>query len=160
MAERRLNFVENTKYCIESVWLYSHYYGDMLFTSQRLFAANEGYAAVTILFNAMELLFKSLRENFKGTFNQDVTDLHQKNIITEDEKFFLIDENVGIHKMRNYMTHRNAYQYCFESLEGKALPFVEADTWIEIYASIAPVCIRIMNNAVVRCRENETDYAH
>ena len=140
---------------IESVWLYSHYYGDMLFTAQRLYAANEGYAAVTILFNAMELLFKSLRENFKGTFNQDVAELYKKAILTEEEKFFLIDENVGIHKIRNYMTHRNAYQYCFESPEAKVLPFVETDTWMEIYAFIAPICIRIMNNAVVRNRETE-----
>ena len=145
------------KDCIENVWLYSHYYGDMLLAAQRLYTTNEGYAAVTILFNAMELLFKSLRENFKGTFNQDVTVLYQKNFLTEDEKFFLIDENAGIHKMRNYMTHRNAYQYCFEGPEGKALPFVEADTWIELYAYIAPTCIRIMNNAVVRYQANETD---
>ena len=129
----------------------------MLFTSQRLYVANEGYAAVTILFNAMELLFKSLRENFKGTFNQDVSDLHQKNILTEEETFFLVDENVGVHKTRNYMIHRNAYQFCFESPYGKALPFVDADTWIEIYAHIAPICIKIMNNAVVRNRENEND---
>lgn len=149
--------MEVMKDCIECVWLYSHYYGDMLFTAQRLYTADEGYAAVTILFNAMELLFKSLRENFKGTFNQDVADLHQRGFLTEDEKYFLIDENVGIHKTRNYMTHRNAYQYCFESPEGAALPFVEADTWIEIYANIAPTCIRIMNNAVVRCRENTTE---
>ena len=149
--------MEVMKECIESVWQYSHYYGDMLFTAQRLYAASEGYAAVTILFNAMELLFKSLRENFRGTFNQDVSDLHQKNILSEDEKIFLIDENVGIHKTRNYMAHRNAYQYCFESPEGKALPFVEADTWIEIYAHIAPICIKIMNNAVVRHREYEKD---
>lgn len=145
------------KDCIESVWRYSHYYGDMLFTAQRLYAAGEGYAAVTILFNSMELLFKSLRENFKGTFNQDVADLHQRRFLTEEEKYFLIDEEVGIHKTRNYMTHRNAYKYCFESPDGKALPFVEADTWIEIYAYIAPICIRIMNNAVVRQRENETE---
>lgn len=144
-----------TKDCIESVWLYSHYYGDMLFAAQRLHTIGEGYAAVTILFNAMELIFKSLRENFKGTFNQDVSDLCQKNILTENEKNFLIDENAGIHKIRNYMTHRNAYQYCFENPEGKALPFVEADTWIEIYAHIAPICIRIMNNAVVRHCEYE-----
>lgn len=145
------------KNCIESVWLYSHYYGDMLFTAQRLYATNEGYAAITILFNAMELLFKSLRENFKGTFNQDVLDLHQKNYLTEEEKIFLIDENVGIHKIRNYMTHRNAYQYCFESPEGKSLPFIEADTWMQIYEYIAPICIKIMNNALVRHREKGAD---
>lgn len=149
--------MEVMKDCIESVWLYSHYYGDMLFTAQRLYAANEGYAAVTILFNAMELLFKSLRENFNGTFNQDVADLHQRRFLTKDERFFLIDEKVGIHKTRNYMTHRNAYQFCFESADGKLLPFIEADTWVEIYANIAPTCIRIMNNAVVRHRANETD---
>lgn len=157
MERDERDIVEIMKECIERVWLYSHYYGDMLFTSQRLFAANEGYAAVTILFNVMELLFKSLRENYNGTFKQDVADLQHKSILTEDEIIFLIDENLGIHKVRNYMTHRNAYQYCFESPEGKALPFVEADTWIEIYAYIAPICIRIMNNAVIRNQAKETD---
>lgn len=143
--------------CIESVWLYSHYYGDMLFTAQRLYSSAEGYAAVTILFNTMELVFKSLREDFKGTFNQDVSDLCKKGLLTEEERSFLIDDTVGVHKIRNYMTHRNAYQYCFESPSGKALPFIEADTWMEIYDSIAPMCIRVLNNAVVRNRKSNEE---
>lgn len=138
--------------CIESVWLYSHYYGDMLFTSQRLYSLAEGYAAIIILFNTLELVFKSLRENFKGTFSEDVSDLYKKKLLTEEEQLFLIDDMVGIHKIRNCMTHRNAYQYCFEAPDGKALPFIEADTWMEIYNSVAPMCFIILNNAVVRSR--------
>lgn len=40
----------------------------------------------------------------------------------------------------------------FEAPEGKALPFIEADTWMEIYNSVAPMCFVILNNAVVRSR--------
>ena len=140
------------KECIENVWLYSHYYGDMLFTAQRLNDANEGYAAVIILFNAAELIFKSLRENFKENFNQDISALCAAGILSEEEKKFFIDEEYGVHRIRNYMTHRNAYQFCFEAPNGKALPFIEADTWIEIYGNIAPVTMAFLSNAITRTR--------
>jgi len=53
---------------IDEIWQYSHYYGDMLFTSLRLHENEEDYAAILVLFNAMELICKSVRENYNQNF--------------------------------------------------------------------------------------------
>jgi hypothetical protein len=53
---------------IDDIWQYSHYYGDMLFTSLRLHDNEEDYAAILVLFNAMELICKSVRENYNQNF--------------------------------------------------------------------------------------------
>lgn len=48
---------------IDDIWKYSRYYGDMIAASVRLHDNEEDYAAMMILFNALELIFKSVREN-------------------------------------------------------------------------------------------------
>ena len=65
---------------IDSIWLYSRYYGNMVSTAQRLYDDEEGYAAVVILLNATELIFKSLRENYSDNFNRDIVALADENI--------------------------------------------------------------------------------
>ncbi len=135
---------------IEVVWLYSHYYGDMLFTAQRLFQINEGYAAVSMLLNATELIFKSMRDKFNQTFNQDLAALCEDGIIDNEEWSLFNQEGSGIRAIRNIMTHKNAYMYCFESPDGKALPFTEADTWMTIYSNYAPAIFATLGNAIQR----------
>lgn len=99
-----------TKDKIECVWQYSRYYGDMLFTSLRLYDSGEGYSAIAILFNAVELIFKSFRENYEENFNQDIAVLTEAGLLTADEKDFFDNPQYGIRKIRNIMTHREAYQ--------------------------------------------------
>lgn len=136
------------KDAIERVWLYSHYYGDMLFTAQRLRESEESNAAFTILMNATELIFKSLRENFSQTFNQDIEYLRENGYLSDDEATFF--EVNSIREIRNIMAHRDAYQYCIESPNGKALPLVETSTWDELYDNCAPTVLAILHNAVSR----------
>ena len=118
---------------LNSIWHYSHYYGDMLFSAKRLYDNEEPYAAVMILFNATELLLKSVRGNYSKTFSEDVETLVKQGILTVEEQKYLNDE-MGIKNIRNIMTHRNAYQYCLESLEGKAFTFSDPETWSIIFA--------------------------
>ena len=139
-----------TKDKIECVWQYSRYYGDMLFTSLRLYDSGEGYSATAILFNAVELIFKSFRENYEENFNQDIAALTEAGVLTADEKDFFDSPQYGIRKIRNIMTHREAYQYCLEDSNGKALPFVEADTWMLLYGNYSDRIIDIVYNALIR----------
>jgi len=44
------------------------------------------------------------------------------NILSEEDYHFLASKESGIRGIRNIMTHRNAYQYCLEGTDGKALP--------------------------------------
>ena len=132
---------------IETVWLYSRYCGDMLFTAQRLYTVNEGYAACVLLFNAIELLFKSLRQNDKGTFNEDAVDLYERNILSVDDLNFVQNKDSGIRVIRNIMMHKDAYQYCFE-VDNVALPFYEPSTWLSLYEDIAPKVLIMLSSAV------------
>lgn len=129
---------------IDEIWQYSHYYGDMLFTSLRLHENEEDYAAILVLFNAMELICKSVRENYNQNFLQDLSDLKNNNILSEEDYHFLASKESGIRGIRNIMTHRNAYQYCLEGTDGKALPFAEPGTWTIVFESYAPRIIQIL----------------
>jgi len=137
---------------IEHIWLYSKYYGDMVFTAQRLYSNGEGYAAMVILLNATELIFKSVREDFSQNFNQDVADLINEGLLEEDEKEFIENKRYGVREIRNIMTHREAYQYCFESSTGTVLPFIEVDTWLTIYRDYSPKIIDILYKVLVRSK--------
>jgi hypothetical protein len=129
---------------IDEIWQYSRYYGDMLFTALRLHDEEEDYAAILVLFNAMELICKSVRENYNQNFLEDLADLKNKNILLAEDYEFLSNKEYGIRGIRNIMTHRNAYQYCLEDSEGKALPLSEVGTWTILFESHAPRIIQIL----------------
>ncbi len=140
---------------IDIIWGYSHYYGDMIATVMRLHEEEEDYAAILILFNAMELVFKSLRGNFNQNINQDLEELKNKKILTEDEFLFLNNKENGIREIRNIMTHRNAYQYCIEDADGVALPFSDSGTWSIIYDLYAPRIIDILVRSIHKSTSQE-----
>lgn len=133
---------------IDEIWQYSHYYGDMLFTALRLHDDEEDYAAILVLFNTMELICKSVRENYNQNFLEDLSDLKDKNILTEENYEFLANKEYGIRGIRNIMTHRDAYQHCLEDSNGKALPFAEVGTWTIIFESYAPRIIKILYEVI------------
>lgn len=140
---------------IDIIWGYSRCYGDMIATVVKLHEEEEDYAAILILFNAMELVFKSLRENFKQNINQDLEDLKNKEILTEDEYLFFNNKENGIREIRNIMTHRNAYQYCIEDADGVALPFSDFGTWSIIYDLYALRIIDILVRAIHKSDSQE-----
>lgn len=144
--------IMTTKDKIEFIWQYSHYYSDMLFTSLRLYDNGEGYAATVVLFNAVELVFKSLRDNYKDNFNHDIKALRDAGILTETEKEFFDNKNYGIREIRNIMTHREAYKYCLEDSDGKALPFIEPSTWLLVFEKYSETIIDILYNALIRSK--------
>lgn len=116
----------------------------MLSTALRLHDGEEDYTAILVLFYAMELICKSVRENYNQNFLEDLSDLKNKNILSEEYYEFLANKESGIRGIRNIMTHRNAYQYCLEDPEGKALPLSEVGTWTMIFESYAPKIIQIL----------------
>ncbi len=134
--------------CIDTIWGYSKYYGDLVASSQRFFEMGEGYAAFLMLFNATELIFKSLRESDKETLACDINYLKTKGILEEEEAAFFLNEN-GPKRIRNIMTHRDLYQYCFE-IDNKAYFFADRETWSVVYEKFAPTIIVILYNAILR----------
>lgn len=130
---------------INDVWQYSHYYADMISTSNRLYNSEEYYAAVLILLNATELIFKSVRENFNENFNQDIKHLKEQNILTEEEYNFISSKQFGVREIRNIITHRDVYQHCMEDSNGNACLFSDSGTWRLVYENYSPRLIGIIN---------------
>jgi len=133
---------------LEYIWQYSKYYGDMLATTKRLYDDEEYYASIMILFNATELICKSVRDNYAGNFANDLKWLNEHGLLNDEDYSFLDGKENGIRSIRNIMMHRDAYQYCLESENGKALPFTESDTWQLVYDSYAPRIIEILSKLV------------
>ena len=133
---------------LEYIWQYSKYYGDMLATTKRLYDDEEYYASIMILFNATELICKSVRDNYTGNFANDLKWLNEHGLLNDEDYSFLDGKENGIRSIRNIMMHRDAYQYCLESENGKALPFTESDTWQLVYDSYAPSIIEILSKLV------------
>lgn len=133
---------------LEYIWQYSKYYGDMLATTKRLYDDEEYYASIMIMFNATELICKSVRDNYAGNFANDLKWLNEHGLLNDEDYSFLDGKENGIRSIRNIMMHRDAYQYCLESENGKALPFTESDTWQLVYDSYAPRIIEILSKLV------------
>ena len=116
----------------------------MLNTACCLYDKDEWYAATLILFNAIELLLKAYREDFRKGFFQDIESLKVEGLITEDEKSFFDNKNNGLRLIRNLITHKDAYEYFFVSPDGILYPFSEADTWELVFHFFAPRSIEIL----------------
>lgn len=129
---------------IDVIWQHSRYYGDMVATSLRLHNEGENYAALMILFNAMELILKSVRENYQENLVNDINDLKNKGLLSEEDCLFPNNKENGIREIRNILTHRDAYQYVFEDLDGNAMLFSDNNTWNVIYTTYSSRIIDIL----------------
>lgn len=134
---------------IERIWEYSRFYGELLYSANRLNQNGDGYAAFLLLFNVLELICKSLRESDKDNIFGDIIWLADNGLFTQEEKEFLSGEN-GIRKIRNIMTHRNPYSFFYVDDEGIIYPFAESETWGIAYREYAPRVIRILSKAIER----------
>lgn len=132
----------------EYIWQYSKYYGDMMATTKRLYDNGEYYTSVTLLFNVTELICKAVKDDYAGNFSNDLKWLNEHGLLNDEDYSFLDGKENGMRNIRNIMMHRDAYQYCLESENGKALPFTESDTWQLVYASYAPRIIEILSKLV------------
>lgn len=132
----------------EQIWQYSRYYGEMLYAAQHLYEIGEGYAAFSILLNAMEHIIKALREDDSDKLVNDIRWLKEIGAISEEDAFFLNgSKESGIRKIRNLMTHKDLYQYCVD-VEGTAYPFADKETWIFLYEMLSPRIIAILCKAI------------
>lgn len=98
------------------------------------------------------MICKSIRQTDDEKITQNITWLFEQGFITEDEKEYLNGEN-GIRKIRNFITHRDVYEYCFEDENGIAYSFADTETWDMAYDFYAPRTIEILCNAIVKSNQ-------
>ena len=133
---------------IQRIWQYSNYYGDMLATAVRLHNEGEDYAATLVLFNATELICKSVRENYNQNFSQDLSHLQKNGLLSEDDYEFLSNNEFGVMVIKNKRMHRDAYQFYLVDSEGIHYPFSEASTWSIIFENYTPRIIKILHKII------------
>lgn len=136
----------NYRSVYENVWLYSKYYADMIAMSVRLMENDESYASLLVIFNTLELIFKSIRENDSYNFSDNTKWMYKNGYLTVDEFEYINSEN-GIRVLRNKMTHKDFYEYII-IIDEIVYPFTEKDTWDVICQSIVPKITNIINNII------------
>ena len=138
-------------YC--GLWQYSKFYSDMLETIIRLREDNESLAAITLLFNLMEQVFKSVRETDEDILINDITWLYKNNLITKKEHEFLNDKKNGIRHLRNIMFHKDSYSYCIE-INDVAYPFSDMNSWTMIFDvifdDILSIIFKVLNHKTMK----------
>jgi hypothetical protein len=132
---------------LERIWQYSKYYSEMIATSVRLNNIGESYAALLVLFNTMELLFKSIRGTDSTRLVDDIEWLKTNGYISSEEYTFLNDEDGGIRVLRNKMTHKDCYEYCID-INDKAYPFADKETWDFVFELVFPSLLAIFYNII------------
>ncbi len=132
---------------IDNLWCHSKFYSQIFCSINTIIADDEYYSAMLLLFNAVELVFKSFRDKYTDNFEKDIDDLYAKHLLTENEKDYLNNSDTGIRKIRNIMCHRDVYAHFIE-LDGIGYSLADIDTWKVLYNIIAPQVIAILTNAL------------
>ena len=131
----------------EAIWLNSHNYGELLMTVSRLADYEEYFAAMLILFNAEELIFKAALEDYNHNLIHDLKALRESGAIGEIEYFFLSNDESGMRRIRNIITHKERYDYYLEeSSNGSKLyhSFAEEETWKFVYDLYSDIIFNIL----------------
>lgn len=132
---------------IDNIWYRSKFYSQLFNSVNTIIADDEYYSAMLLLFNAVELVFKSIRDKYTDNFEKDINDLYAKHLLTANEKDYLNNSDTGVRKIRNIMCHRDAYAHFIE-LDGIGYSLADMDTWRTLYNIIAPKVITILSNAL------------
>ncbi len=136
---------------IDYIWQYSKYYGEKIWDCERLYESKNGFAALILLFNIAENIFKSRNQDYESNFFDTVKKLHDNGIINKKEYNFLSGSNISIRKIRNLFAHENLIKYniIFKAEESGVLyPLTENDTCLKLYESLSLILILLILKVV------------
>lgn len=132
------------------LWLYSPFHAISLRQSEELRLEEKGFSAVTVLFNCLENISKSVVNDYTSNSQTVFKKLFEVGIITENEHIFL---NVGdncIRKIRNLYAHANIAAINLINIEdGKEIlwPLTEDETSLLLYDKVSD----IIYNLILKC---------
>lgn len=136
---------------IDYIWQYSKYYGEKIWDCERLYESENGFAALILLFNIAENIFKSRNQDYDSNFFDTVKMLKDNSIINKKEYNFLSGSNTSIRKIRNLFAHENLIKYniIFKAKQSGVLyPLTENDTCLKLYESLSFVLILLILKVV------------
>lgn len=133
----------------ERIGQYSESYGELADTAVRLHENGDSRAALTILFTAADLLFRSVRGAADTTPADDLRWLLDNGYLAEGEYAYLCDPQSGIGVLRQEIERRDCLDYSIE-LGGQTYPFSEAETWQMLFDLVFPQLFVILYKVLCR----------
>ena len=132
---------------LDYLWVYSHFNATCLYQSEELYRLEKGFAAITVLFNCLENVSKSITNDYNSNLQQVFEKIFDNGIITAVEHDFLNTGDHCIRKIRNLYAHANIAAINLVNVEnGKEIlcPLAEDDTSLLLYDKISDIIYNLI----------------
>lgn len=132
---------------LDYLWVHSHFNAMCLYQSEELYRLEKGFSAITVLFNYLENVSKSITNDYNSNLQQVFKKIFDDGIITAVEHDF---SNVGdycIRRIRNLYAHANIAVINLVNVEnGKVTlwPLTEDDTSLLLYGKVSDIIYNLM----------------
>ena len=132
---------------LDYLWVYSHFYSIRLHECEELYRKNHGYAAVFMLFSCLEIISKSVANDYDSSSFAIYQKLHNQGIFSEAEYNFLNTDEFSLRKIRNLFAHANIAAINLvvdEQGEEVLWPLTEDDTALLLYKLISGLVFNLI----------------
>ena len=97
---------------LDYVWLHSHFYHSCLYQCEELYREEKGFASVSVLFNCLENIVKSVIDDYDSRTVDIYKKVYTNGLITETEHSFLNEGPYCLRNIRNLFAHSNMASTC------------------------------------------------
>jgi len=118
-----------------------------LYQSEELYRLEKGFSAITVLFNCLENVSKSITNDYNSNLQQVFKKLFDDGIITAVEHDFLNVGDYCIRRIRNLYAHANIAAINLVNVEnGKEIlwPLTEDDTSLLLYGKVSDIVYNLI----------------
>lgn len=134
-------------YVLDYLWQHSRFYHFCLHQSEELYRNEKGYAALVMLFNCLENIFKSAINDYDSRAVDIYKSTYDAGLISETEHAFLNEGQYCLRNIRNMYAHANiATINLIVSENGKDIywPLTENDTSLLIYEKVSDIVFNLI----------------
>lgn len=134
-------------YVLDYLWQHSRFYHFCLYQSEELYREEKGYAALVMLFNCLENIFKSAINDYDSRAVDIYKSTYDAGLISETEHAFLNEGQYCLRNIRNIYAHANiAAINLIVNDNGKDIywPLTENDTSLLIYKKVSEIVFNLI----------------
>lgn len=132
---------------LDYLWQHSRFYHFCLYQSEELYREEKGYAALVMLFNCLENIFKSATNDYDSRAVDIYKSTYDAGLISETEHAFLNEGQYCLRNIRNLYAHANIAEInLIVNENGKDIywPLTENDTSSLIYEKVSDIVFNLI----------------
>ena len=132
---------------LDYLWVHSHFNAMCLYQSEELYRLEKGFSAITVLFNCLENVSKSITNDYNSNLQQVFKKIFDNGVITATEHDFLNVGDYCIRRIRNLYAHANVAAINLVNVEdGKEIlwPLTEDETSLFLYTKVSDVIYNLI----------------